>query len=338
MIRSVPAILSVLALCACATPMVQAPLTPPAGFAGPSVQADALIMDDGARLPLNRWTPTSGDRPWAVVVALHGVNDSRASFRLAAAWWAEQGIETWAYDERGFGDAPGKGVWPGEALMVQDLRTAVRLARAAHPDALLVVAGESMGGAVAISAFASEAPPDADRVVLIGPAVWGWSSQDPLNRYSLRLAAGLMGDKTIEPPSWIVRERLASDNMLELYRTGRDPESIIAPRFDALYGLVDLMESATVHLGQVRAPTLLLYGGQDNVVQKKPMRLALERAGDLPNLRTGYYPDGWHILNRDLQAETVYRDVAAWLRDPAAALPSGAGPILPELERGDAAD
>jgi hypothetical protein len=63
------------------------------------------------------------------------------------------------------------------------------------------------------------------------------------------------------------------------------------------------------------------------------MRLALERAGDLPNLRTGYYPDGWHILNRDLQAETVYRDVAAWLRDPAATLPSGVGPILPELGR-----
>ena len=63
MIRSVPAILSVLALSACATPMVQTPLTPPAGFAGPSVQADALIMDDGARLPLSRWAPTSGERP-----------------------------------------------------------------------------------------------------------------------------------------------------------------------------------------------------------------------------------------------------------------------------------
>ncbi|MFJ6023126.1 alpha/beta fold hydrolase [Brevundimonas sp. NPDC092305] len=341
MIRSAlrtAALAAATALAACATPLVQSPMTPPPGFAGPAVEGDALIMDDGARLPLARWAPTSGQPPTAVILALHGVNDSRASFRLAGAWWAEQGVETWAYDERGFGEAPGKGVWPGEARMTQDLRVAVRLARAAHPGVPLFVAGESMGGAVAISAFASDDPPDADGVILMGPAVWGWSSQDPLNRYSLRLAAGLMGDKTIEPPSWIVRERLASDNMVELYRTGRDPASIIAPRFDALYGLVDLMESATVKLGQVRAPTLLMYGGRDNVVQKRPMRLALERAGDRPGFRTAYYPNGWHILNRDLQAEVIYRDALAWVRDSAAPLPSGAGPVLPALGDEKAAD
>lgn len=331
MVRRVLVPALALALAACATPAIQPPMSPPPGFAGPALEADALIMDDGARLPLSRWTTTSGEPPRAVIVALHGVNDSRASFRLAAAWWAVHGIETWGYDARGFGGAPGKGVWAGEARMAQDLRIAVRLARAAHPGVPLIVAGESMGGAVAISAFASGDPPDADRVVLLAPAVWGWSSQDPLNRYSLRLAAGLMGDKTIEPPSWIVRERLASDNMLELYRTGRDPGSVIAPRFDALYGLVDLMQSATIHLGEMRVPTLLMYGGRDNVVQKTPMRLALERAGARPDFRTAYYPDGWHILNRDLQAETVYRDIAAWVADPGGPLPSGAGPVLPAL-------
>ncbi len=73
--RAVPVILAILALAACATPAVQRPLTPPPGFAGPSLSADALIMDDGARLPLTRWTPTSGAAPDVVVVALHGVND-----------------------------------------------------------------------------------------------------------------------------------------------------------------------------------------------------------------------------------------------------------------------
>lgn len=329
--RRAAATLVALVLSGCATPLIQAPLTPPPGFAGPRAEADFLIMDDGASLPLTRWTPVSGETPSAVVIALHGVNDSRASFRLAAAWWAERGIETWAYDQRGYGDAPGRGVWAGEARLAQDLRVTVALAKEAHPGALIVVAGESMGGAVAISAFGSDDPPAADRLVLLGPAVWGWSSQDPLNRYSLRLAAGLMGDKTIAPPDWIVRERLASDNMIELYRTGRDPASILAPRFDALYGLVDLMESATVHLGQVRAPTLLLYGGRDHVVQKTPMRLALERAGSRPGLRTGYYADGWHILNRDLQAETVYRDIAAWIAAPDALLPSGTPEVLAVL-------
>lgn len=330
MMRSLAALFAVFALAACATPAVQPPLTPPPGFAGPALEPRALVMDDAARLPLTRWTPENG-RPWAVIVALHGVNDSRASFRLAGSWWAEQGIETWAFDQRGFGETPEKGVWAGEARMVQDLRTAVALARAAHPRAVIAVAGESMGASVGISAFGSAAPPEADRLILLAPAVWGWSSQAPLNRYSLRLAARLMGDRAVQAPDWVVRDRLASDNMIELYRTGRDPSSVIATRFDALHGLVDLMESATIRLGDLTVPTLLLYGARDHLVAPAPMRRALERAGDRPGLRTGYYPDGWHILNRDLQAGTVYRDVEAWLRDAAAPLPSGAGPVLPAL-------
>ncbi|HZV84998.1 MAG TPA: alpha/beta fold hydrolase [Brevundimonas sp.] len=318
-----------LGLSGCATPAVQPPLAPPPGFAGPSLTADALIMDDGASLPLARWTPEG--EPWAVVVALHGMNDSRAAWRLAGPWWAERGIETWAIDQRGFGQAPGRSVWAGEARMTEDLRTAVTLARARHPRARIAVVGESMGGAVAVAAFASDRPPAADGVVLLAPAVWGWSAQGPLNRASLWVTARIMGERAVTAPEWAVRNRPASDNMLELIRNGRDPNTVLSTRFDALYGLVGLMETASVRLGDVRAPTLLLYGATDNVIRQAPMRLALERAGERPGFRTAWYSDGWRILNRDLQAETVYRDIEAWLRDPDGALPSGAGPVLPSL-------
>ena len=63
------------------------------------------------------------------------------------------------------------------------------------------------------------------------------------------------------------------------------------------------------------------------------MRRALERAGSPPNLRTAYYEDGWHLLNRNLGAERVYDDVEAFLRDASAPLPSGAPPVLPEIEK-----
>lgn len=332
MIRALAVLIAVLTLSACATPAVQPPLTPPPGFAGPALGARALVMDDGARLPLARWAP-DGVEPWAVIIGLHGMNDSRASFRLAGPWWAERGIETWAIDQRGFGEAPGRGVWAGEARMTEDLRTTVALARARHPRAVIAVAGESMGGAVAVAAFGSARPPNADRVILLAPAVWGWSAQGPVNSAGLWIAARAMGDRAVGAPEWAVKDLPASDNRLELIRNGRDPNSILPTRFDALYGLVDLMEHASVRLGDIRAPTLLLYGGHDNVIRKDPMRRALERAGDRPNLRTGFYPDGWHILNRDLQAEAVYRDVEAWLRDASAPLPSGAGEVLPVLAR-----
>ncbi|WP_292093067.1 alpha/beta fold hydrolase [Brevundimonas sp.] len=320
---------------ACATPYVQPAQRPVVGFAGPVIEEGTLgrgafVVQDGARLPYLRWSPTEQEA-WAVIVALHGFNDHYASFRLAGPWWAQRGIETWAYDQRGFGLAPNKGEWASESLTSEDLRTVVALIRARQPNALIVVVGESMGGSSAIAAFGSNRPPDADRVILLAPGVWGWSSQSPVNRAGLWVAARALGDLAVEPPSFAVRKIRASDNTLELIRNGRDPQSILATRFDTLSGLVDLMETATDRLGAVKAPTLLLYGAHDQIIEKRPMRLALERAGERPDLRTAYYSDGWHILNRDLAAEVVYLDVEAWLRDPAAALPSGAPEVLPTL-------
>ncbi|WGM31785.1 alpha/beta fold hydrolase [Brevundimonas sp. NIBR11] len=328
MIRRLALTALLLTLAACATPQVQASLTPPAGFAGPRIEANAFVVDDGGRLPYLRWGPAE---PEAVVIGLHGMNDHAAAFRLAGPYWAEHGIATYAYDQRGFGDAPGRGVWAGEARMAEDLRTVVALIRARHPNARIAVAGESMGGAVAVSTFASDRPPFADQLILLAPAVWGWSSQDPLNRVSLWTAARLMGSRSIEPPEWAVRHIRATDNLMELVANGADPGFIRATRFDALYGLVDLMESATRKLGEVKAPTLLMYGAHDQIIEKRPMRRALIRAGNPPNLRTAWYPQGWHLLNRDLQAEVVFRDVEAVLRDPNAVLPSGAGSVSEAL-------
>ncbi|OYX55901.1 MAG: lysophospholipase [Brevundimonas subvibrioides] len=330
MIRALALSMMLLGLAACATPHVQPPLTPPAGFAGPRIEPGAFLVDDGARLPYLRWGP---EEPEMIVIGLHGMNDHAAAFRLAGPWWAERGIATYAYDQRGFGASPGRGVWAGEARMAEDLRTVVALVRARHPNARIAVAGESMGGAVAISAFASDRPPVADQLILLAPAVWGWSSQSLPNRASLWAAARLMGSRSITPPDWAVRRIRATDNLIELVANGNDPGFIRSTRFDALSGLVDLMESATLKLGQVRAPTLLLYGAMDQIIEQGPMRRALIRAGDPPNLRTGWYPDGWHLLNRDWQAEVMFRDVEALLRDPDAALPSGAGPVLDELRR-----
>ena len=138
----------------------------------------------------------------------------------------------------------------------------------------------------------------------------------------------------LEPPSFITRGIHASSNTLELVRNGRDPMSILATRFDTIYGLVDLMETSARNLGRIRGDAILMYGANDEVVKPDQMRAALRRAqAQGGTLRTAWYPHGWHLLDRDLDAEIVYRDVAAWLRDPQARLPSGAPAVLPQLER-----
>jgi alpha-beta hydrolase superfamily lysophospholipase len=314
---------ALLALCACA-PVVQKPLQPPAGFAGPRLERDAFISFDGARLGLTVW-PATGGEPEVVVVALHGMNDYAQGFWMTGPWWARRGITTYAYDQRGFGRSPERGVWGGERLMTEDLRVICALVRQRHPKAVIAVVGESMGGAVAIRAFATDRPPDADRLVLLAPAVWGWSSQPILNRAGLWIGAHVIGDRVIEPPRMFTSRIRASDNIEELRRMGRDPRMIWGTRPDTVYGLVTLMDDAPESLRKVKVPVAYLYGARDDLVPVKP---TLKAAAALkPGDRTAFYERGWHILLRDLQAEVVWKDVEAFMRDPRAPFPSGAPPI-----------
>lgn len=307
---------------ACA-PFVQSPQPAPVGFSGARLEADALIADDGARLPLSVWRPRG--EPSAVILAVHGMNDSRTTWWMAGPWWAEHGILTYAYDQRGFGGAPERGIWAGEELLVGDLRVAVRLIRARHPGVPLVLVGESLGSAVSIAALASDDPPDVDRVALLAPAVWGWSAQPIPNRISLWVAAHLFGSASPEPPAFVTEDIYASTNLAELYRMGRDPDMSLTTRMDAVYGLVSMMEEGARGLGRVRVPLAYFYGGDDPLISIDATRLALV---NLPQGgRTAYYPAGRHLLVRDLEAEAVMTDVAAFVENPAAPWPSGAGPI-----------
>ena len=207
-----------------------------------------------------------------MIVGLHGMNAYARSFRLAGPWWAQRGITTYAYDQRGFGRSPDRGVWADDATFTEDLRTAVTLARAAHPNAIIAVAGESMGGAVAIEAFASDRPPAADRLVLLSPAVWGWSSQPPINAVALWLTAHVVPGEVVTPPRFVTSHIRTSDNLPELIDMGRDRLMIWGARPDALYGLVGLMERAWRDTGRIRAPTAYLYGAHDQVIPARPAR------------------------------------------------------------------
>ncbi len=303
-------------------PRVQAGMTPPAVEAqGPRFLEDGFISFDGARLGLSAWMPSA--EPWAVIVALHGMNDYGEAFYLAGPHWAAHGVATYAYDARGFGRSPGRGLWPGQDLMEADLRAAIAAARARHPGAVVAVVGDSMGAAAALTAFGSPDPPAADRLVLAAPAVWGWSALPVAYAATLWAGARLAPGVRLTPPRNL--DITPSDNIAMLRKISRDPLMVFGTRIDALYGLVSLMEEGAARAGQVRAPTAFLYGAKDEIIPRAAVRRVLGRLP--PNVRTALYPDGYHMLLRDLEAQTVWDDVLSFLRDPAAPFPSGAPPL-----------
>lgn len=311
------------ALAGCA-PMIQHAQTPGLGFTGPRLEGDAFVSFDGARLGLTRWDAKGGE-PWAVIVALHGMNDYAGAFGLAATAWAERGITTYAYDQRGYGRSPERGIWPEQELIVRDIGVMTALVRARHPKATLAVAGVSMGGGAAIAAFGGDNPPDADRVILLAPAVWGWSTQYLPNATALWVSNKTAPGWVVEPPRFIVDHVSVTDNAAEMRRMSNDPLMLWGARSDALYGIVDLMQTAYGATDAIQTPTLYLYGYRDDVIPKAPSFRAASRLK--PTDKTGYYRDGYHLLLSDKQAWRVYADVEGFLRDPAAPLTSGVGPI-----------
>jgi pimeloyl-ACP methyl ester carboxylesterase len=72
-------------------------------------------------------------------------------------------------------------------------------------------------------------------------------------------------------------------------------------------------------------PALFLYGGHDELVPKNAMAAAWHAAATGDAQATfAFYPKGYHLLERDHEGAIVTADIAHWLQDPAAPLPSGA--------------
>ncbi|MFC7473479.1 alpha/beta fold hydrolase [Dankookia sp. GCM10030260] len=318
-------LLALLLLIAACTPVVI-----PAGPAvtTPAITDDALLMPDGARLPLHRWLPDGPPR--AVLLALHGFNDAAGNFMAeSAAGFTAAGIAVYAYDQRGFGAAPHPGIWAGAASLAADATAAARLVRARHPGLPLVMLGESMGGGVLVLTATGAAPPPADGYVLMAPAFWGRDDMPGPMRWGLWLASRTIPLVGFPGTAGGIK---ASDNEEALRRWGRDPLTLKLTRVDAASGLVDLMDAAVAAvpaccrtaLRPGPAPVLILLGAKDSIIPTRVARRVVQGMRDDQAERVAYYPEGWHLLLRDLQRDVVTRDILAWLAAPGAPLPSGA--------------
>ena len=288
----------------------------------PHLESAALLARDGRRLPLKTWPASGPER--AVVIALHGFADYSNAFAEPGMFWAGQGITTYAYDQRGFGGTAFPGIWAGTGPLKDDLVDAIHLVRARHPGAPLYILGESMGAAVAMVALA-EGEARVDGLILSAPAVWGRDTMNFFYRGALWLVAHTVPWDPVTGSGLNIQ---ASDNIEMLRALTRDPLVQKQARIDAIWGLVDLMDAANLAAPELETPLLILYGGHDQVVPKRSVETMLRKV-DTPR-RVVVYPNGWHLLLRDLQRQVVWDDVLAWMLNGTADLPSG-------LERSSAA-
>ncbi|MFO0390012.1 MAG: lysophospholipase [Alphaproteobacteria bacterium] len=270
------------------------------------MREDVFIASDGAKLPYRKWLPNG--KPKAVVLALHGFNDYSKAFEGAGEYLSARRIAVYAYDQRGFGKTEHTGIWAGEKNYISDVKQWVEHLARRHKSTPIYIMGESMGGAVAVLASAQPDFPEVAGVILVAPALWGGDAFNPLYRLSIIFSAHTFPYYELTGRGLKIQ---ASDNIEMLKAMSKDPLIIKSTRVDAVYGVVNLMDAAYEAIPQGKTPILFLYGEMDQVIPPVAMRNALPRF--LAPVYCISYPQGYHMLLRDLNGAERMRNINDWI-------------------------
>ena len=286
------------------------------------IQKDRYIAPDGTILPLKQWLPETTVVK-AVLIALHGFNDYSHFFQQPGEYLKQQGIASYAYDQRGFGASPQRGLWSGVDAYIGDLNLFIQLIKEKHPGLPVFLLGESMGGAIVIVAMSQKTEPEVDGIILAAPAVWArttmpWYQQSLLWTLSHTLPWMTLTGKGVA--------LTPSDNVEMLKELGKDPLVIKETRVETIYGLANLMDAAFLNAPLISSNTLLLYGEKDEIIPKEPTYEFLQSFLNTQHQTKtiALYKNGYHMLLRDLQAPVLWKDIDAWIDSNQSPLPSGA--------------
>src|SRR5438477_507562 len=299
-----------------------APTVIPAGekAAAPRLTPDRYVAADGTALPLAIWPAKGdpeGDRPKAVILGLHGFGDYRDAFEEPAEIWSKAGIVTYAYDQRGFGQSPTRGRWPGTDTLVEDAKAVAALLHERYPDLPVYVVGESMGGAVAL--VATDRGMEVDGLILSAPAVRTRQSFGPVASAGLWFFAHTIPWMPAGPTSIDFKP---TDNPKTIKKLQTDPLMLRQPRFDMGYGLVDLMDDARDAAPRVKMPYMVLHGIGDRLVPEGPLKAMIEVLPPRNDSKLAFYKNGYHLLMRDKDGEKVSAELLISVVPAAGVAPS----------------
>jgi acylglycerol lipase len=274
-------------------------------------------LSDGPSLAGRVW---HHPQPRHIVLGVHGFNDHSQAFEpLAQHLRSELGATVYAYDQRGFGANPSPGIWPGSDPLLGDLRQIAAQLRQRHAGLPVTVVGESMGGAVVWVAAAEPPGLQADQLVLKAPAVWGANSMPWYQRLSLNFMNAVAPDMSFTGRGVQSLGITPTDDPDVLRELSRDPLFIKATRISSLAGVTELMGRAQALSKPPPQRSLVMYGLRDRIIPPPPVCDWLTHLNATGASSTGLdfvvYPDGWHLLTRQLQTREVLLDMQQWIEE-----------------------
>jgi alpha-beta hydrolase superfamily lysophospholipase len=262
---------------------------------------------DGVDLKARWWAVS---RPRGMVVVAHGIGEHGGAYaHLAEAIGPALGVDFIALDFRGHGRSSGRrGLVRRYEDLVEDLRAAVAWAKSRRPDVPLFLLGHSNGGQVVLR-LALEGADGVAGVIASNPSIRIAMPVPPgklkLGKMLLSLAPWITL-RAEAPSAWMTRDPA----MQQMYRTDNLRHNrISAPLF---FGMVEGGEMLLARAGEIRAPILMLIGGQDPVVSPQSNRQFYDRLGSADKTLL-LYPKMLHEPINELGREQVFDDLTRWI-------------------------
>jgi alpha-beta hydrolase superfamily lysophospholipase len=249
---------------------------------------------------------------------VHGLGEHAGRYGEVAAHLQQWGFAVRAYDQQGHGQSEGaRGDMLRPGSLQADLCRVIDDTRQ-HPSLQgtpLILLGHSMGGLVVARTLAEGLRP-VDAAVLSSPALGAFS-----NLFQKMLLASLPR----------VVPHLRVDNGLKADFVSRDPDVVKAYKADPLVhrrisaGLAAwiLTQGAQTlaDAGQWQVPTLLLYAGQDRLVNAQASA-DFARAAPAALLQAECFEGMYHEIFNDLYRAQVFAALKRWLLARFSARPS----------------
>ncbi len=283
--------------------------------------------------PLDAWFDEMGPGappPRGVVLLVHGLGEHASRYEHVAQQLMDWGFAVRAYDQRGHGESGGvRGAIPSDDALLQDLAEIVdetRLRCERLPHALravgsgnggaeplpLILLGHSLGGLVA-SRFVSLKIRPVDGLVMSSPALDAGLGffQKLLLAVAPRLLPNLCVDNGLD-----VRYLSHDERVVKAYTEDRLVHHKISARlgrFIATAGPATVAAAANW-----RIPTLLMYAGDDHLVNPQGSLAFAENAAGSSAVRPGTVTakcfDGmYHELFNERRPAPVFEALKAWL-------------------------
>lgn len=267
-----------------------------------------FTASDGDNIALQDWPLPEGLALRGVVVLVHGLGEHAGRYDHVARRLNSWGFAVRGYDQYGHGESDGvRGGLPVRPRLLHDLAdviesTSTRL-RSGVP---LVLLGHSMGGLVAASLVAQRELP-IQGLILTSPALD--LGLGPLQKLLLAALPRIA-------PNFRVRNGLDPDFI------SHDPDVVAAYNADPrVHNRISgrlahfLAESGPMvleHAPQWSVPTLLMWAGQDKLVNPNGARAFAAAAP--PGVVTARCFDGlFHEIFNELDSEPVFATLKQWL-------------------------